>query len=262
MEKQEFNALLLDYVAGKLDKTSQIACKQYIKNHPEVQNEVQELSSIWAKMDEVNIPEPSATMDDNFYTYMFEVERAKALPKQTAWDKLNAFLDQFYIKQMAMAVALVCIGVFVGTKFTAETAAPNNLASDETNQVRSQLVLELINESSPGKRMQALSEADKLQVAETMVIDALLRTLNNDPNTNVRLATLESLSKYADNPKVRKGLVASITKQESPLLQIALADLMVTLQEKGSIDSMKELLKQPEMDQTVRDRIQESISSI
>jgi hypothetical protein len=86
--------------------------------------------------------------------------------------------------------------------------------------------------------------------------------LNTDTNVNVRLAAVTSLSKYVENPKVREGLVMSITKQESPLVQIALADLMVTLKEKKSINSMETLLQQPDINIHVKQKLEESIKQI
>jgi len=50
--------------------------------------------------------------------------------------------------------------------------------------------------------------------------------------------------------------------QDSPLVQIALADLMVALQEKASVESMKQLLEQPNIDRTVKQKLQESINHI
>jgi len=86
--------------------------------------------------------------------------------------------------------------------------------------------------------------------------------LNTDTNVNVRLAAVTSLSKYVDNPKVREGLILSITKQESPLVQIALAELMVTLKEQKSIDSMETLLQKPDINSAVKQKLEESIKQI
>jgi len=70
------------------------------------------------------------------------------------------------------------------------------------------------------------------------------------------------MAKYAETPEVRMELVKSIGLQDSPLVQIALADLMVALQEKTSIESMKELLEKPDIDTTVKQKLEESINHI
>lgn len=91
------------------------------------------------------------------------------------------------------------------------------------------------------------------------MIDALLATLNNDPNVNVRLSTLDALTHLANHPEVRQGLIQSISQQDSPLMQLAIADLMLKLQEKRSVSQLKELLKQKNLDHSVRDKISQTI---
>jgi len=94
------------------------------------------------------------------------------------------------------------------------------------------------------------------------VIDALLATLNNDPNVNVRLSTLDALTQLAGYPEVREGLVKSISQQDSPVMQSAIADVMLKLQEKRSVKPLKQLLKQKGLDHGVRDKIKETINNL
>jgi HEAT repeat protein len=94
------------------------------------------------------------------------------------------------------------------------------------------------------------------------VIDALLSTLNHDDNVNVRLATLEALAPLAANPTVRLGLVRALPHQDSPLVQSALADVMVQLQERTSVPRLRALLRQADLDSTVKSKIEESIQTL
>ena len=94
------------------------------------------------------------------------------------------------------------------------------------------------------------------------MIDALLATLNNDPNVNVRLSTLDALSHLANHAEVREGLIKSIIQQDSPIMQLAIADVMLKLQEKKSVNSFKELLKQKDLNPGVRDRIKQTITQL
>jgi hypothetical protein len=67
------------------------------------------------------------------------------------------------------------------------------------------------------------------------------------------------LRQFADEPQVREGLIQSITRQESPLVQIALADVMVGLQEKRSVKQLQRLLEQENLDETVKIKIKETV---
>jgi HEAT repeats len=86
--------------------------------------------------------------------------------------------------------------------------------------------------------------------------------LNNDENVNVRLTALETLSKMATDPKVREGLIQSINYQDSPLVQSALADLMLSIQEKKSVRSFQKLLKKPETNEAIKTKIKETIHQL
>jgi hypothetical protein len=61
---------------------------------------------------------------------------------------------------------------------------------------------------------------------------------------------------------VREGLISSIAKQKSPLLQIALADVMVVLREKKSVKSFEKLIKEEGVNDSEKQRMQESIQRI
>ncbi len=266
MDQIEFSEILIEYVSGKLSPDKQEDCDAFLLAHPEHLQEVEQLKMAWLKLDDQIIPEPSEQMDNRFYAMLREESQEKNTNKDTFLNRLRAFFFSddigLTMRQVAFACLLLVGGVFLGNKFQKSVADVSPTLASETDEVRSELVMALIDQPSASKRLQAVNEANKLDAATDIIIDALFKTLHNDPNINVRLATIESLSKYAAQPKVRQGLVESINQQESPLVQLALADLMVTLQEKGSIDSMKELLEQPDIDTTVKQQIRSSIEQI
>ncbi len=81
-------------------------------------------------------------------------------------------------------------------------------------------------------------------------------------DVNVRLVTLEALAELAHDARVREGLVQSLTKQESPLVQVALADIMVKLQEKRSLKPLRQLLRQDGINDLVKSKIEQTIKEL
>ena len=132
----------------------------------------------------------------------------------------------------------------------------------QVHELKQTMALALMENPSASERIRGVSYTTEIKHADKEVIEALLATLNNDPNVNVRLSTLEALTRMANHPEVRQGLVQSITTQESPLMQSAIADVMLKLQEKSSVKSFKELLKQKNLDNGVRDKIKETITQL
>ena len=120
----------------------------------------------------------------------------------------------------------------------------------------------MLEQPSANKRLQGVNEANKIEKVDEKVIKALLQTLNSDPNVNVRLAAIESLTNYVENPMVREGLVQSIVKQDSPIVQVTLANLMVALQEKKSVEPFKKLMRSKQLDTLVKKKLERSIRQI
>ena len=123
-------------------------------------------------------------------------------------------------------------------------------------------MLSLLQNPSASQRIRAVSYTEEITNVDMKVISALFTTLNEDANVNVRLATLEALVKLASEPMVREGLVKSIALQDSPLMQSAIADAMVKLQEKSSVKSLQDLLHKKGLNQMVKINIEKSIQKL
>jgi hypothetical protein len=266
MKAQEFEELIPDYILGKLTDKQNVAFNSYLKQHPDA---LEEWNLINRQLNKEEL-EPSEGMDAKFYEFLnTETNRDNDTQVKQLVTQRTINYSRFLMPLIAASIMLL-FGFFVGKQWnTNPTVSPNLVNTEsvqemrqETDDVRTQLVMSLANESSASKRLQALSEATKLDNATEQVIIALFKMLNTDTNINVRLAAVASLSKYVDNPKVREGLVLSIIKQDSPLVQIALADLMVTLKEQTSINSMETLLQQPDINAAVKQKLEESIKQI
>jgi len=266
MKQEKFEIMMIAYLSNELDEVAQMEFKNYMKINPSHQKEFDLISQTWNGLDEFEIPDPSEKMNTSFFNMLHD-EIEKLDDKKLSWfQKLSSIFGNIQKPQLAFGMLLLIMGLsagyFLKTDNTQEQVKVVNGSNTETEQVREQLVLTLLEQPSANKRLQAVNEATKLNDANERIIEALFTTLNNDPNINVRLVVIESLSKYVDTPEVRMGLVKSIALQDSPLVQIALADLMVALQEKTSVESMRELLEQPDIDNTVKKKLEESINHI
>ena len=132
----------------------------------------------------------------------------------------------------------------------------------EVQEMRLMMKHSLIDTPSASERLKAVSYTKEITDVDDKVVQALFTTLNNDPNVNVRLVTLEALAELAHDPKVRQGLVLSLTKQDSPLVQVALADVMVKLQEKRSIKAFKQMLRRDDLNDLVKSKLQQTIKDL
>lgn len=95
---------------------------------------------------------------------------------------------------------------------------------------------------SPARRITAVSQASEYKMAGRDIVTALLVTLNNDPNTNVRLAALDGLARFYRETYIRKQLIASLKKQQNPTVQIALIELLTKMKEAAVLNELDKIV--------------------
>ena len=266
MTKEEFEIKVMDYLSGDMEEQERLEFERFLEKHPEFRKQQEEFSQTWDQMDHIKIPEPSENMDYKFYEMLNSYEHKEESAIKTFGDRLQAIFETLWRPQLAYGIVLLAIGLGAGYYLNSEptVVSPQTVVrtSSETEEVREKLVLTLLEQPSANKRLQGINEANKIKKVDETVIKALLQTLNNDPNVNVRLAAIESLTNYLDSPIVREGLVQSIVSQESPIVQVTLANLMVALQEKKSIEPFKKLIRSKELDTSVKKKLESSIQQI
>ncbi len=262
MDYKEFKNNSIDYLSGNLSITERQKFEAFLKENPQYHKKFDEEKLFWNDLTE-ETPEATTAMDVNFYTMLNS--HKKEHNKESFLTKTTLFFSSNLLKRLAYTFAILTVGFFLGKGLNTEretTEETIQFAKKETENVRSQLVLTLLEQPSANKRLQAVSEVTKLNSVTETIIKALFSTLNNDSSVNVRLSAVEALSNYTNIPLVREGLIASILKQKSPLVQITLADLMVVLQEKKAVESFKQLIEEEDVNESAKQKMEESINRI
>jgi len=114
------------------------------------------------------------------------------------------------------------------------------------------LFASLNNMESPASRIMAIDNTYKLKDAGDDVVNALVETLNSDPNTNVRLAALDGLTRFYRESYVRKKLIASLKNQQDPFVQIALINLLTRMKESVILSQLNQMVKDENTDESVK----------
>jgi len=134
-----------------------------------------------------------------------------------------------------------------------------NLESENNKQV---IFSKLTDMSSASSRVMATYQAGNLEVFDKDIIDALVTTLNTDPNSNVRLSALEALIKFHFEKYVKKQLINSLTKQNDPMVQIQLIQLLTKMREKSIIDQLEKMAADVNTIDAVKDKAYSGILSL
>ena len=264
MDKNILIGKIVEYLDGKMDPGQEAEFKKILEQSGYDINELTDLEGIYKMLEDYHVPEPSEKMHNSFYSmlddYKEGVQEQESLPdKIINW--FSSFNNRKLIPQLVYSFILIILGWAVGFWLTPGSRYNQQMSSmsSEIHVMKEMMMLTMIDKPSASERIQAVNLTNDLDNVNDKIVNALLKTLNNDPNVNVRLITVEALYEFAGNPKVREGLIHSISLQESPLVQIALADVMVSLQEKKSVNQFMLLLGKKDLNDAARTKIEESM---
>jgi hypothetical protein len=71
---------------------------------------------------------------------------------------------------------------------------------------------------------------------------------------NVRLSAVDALQKYVANQETGKALVAGLATQDSPLVQIALIDMLVQANDASVAPALRKMLADEQTNPSVKQR--------
>jgi hypothetical protein len=255
MQCEEVREQFADYVIHRLEEPRKVQVAAHLDSCEACRAELAELQSLWSQLDDIPPAEPGRNQRARF-DLMLESYRRPPHSHIQRWRRPAL--------QLVLAAAMLVLGIGIGYRMH-----PSNPPSPELAELRSELsdtrqmvALSLMQQQSATDRLKGVNWSYRLQEPSADVMRALLDTLMHDPNVNVRLATIDALRQFGNQPVVRRGLIEAMTRQESPMVQIALIDLAVDLHEKESVGTLRELTQDQNLDPAVRDRAQKGLSEL
>jgi HEAT repeats len=256
METNLWNALISKYNEGLADPAEVAELEKLIETGQVEITKLHDLHFLNEKIMGMSDITPSMKLDDQFYAALSKEKKLLAKPFGSfSWEMLLNWLPS-----TSLSVAILIVGLIGG--YLINYFQPNKDVKELSAQItdlKEMMMFTLLEKESVTDRLKAVSLTSNLPEVSQRVTDALINVLNNDPNVNVRLATLDALAEYANTPEVRVQLVNSISNQDSPLVQIALADLMVALNEKSSVGQLKKVMEGNATPKEVKKKLKESI---
>lgn len=250
MEKEKLESMLIDYIDNRLNSVDRHKVEQELVNNAESYRLYEELKEVMHLMDRSARLEPSTRLKAGFDDLLKE-EMASAREARTVF-----FQPALY--RVAAAVALLVLGGGIGfwiSKQNDQQLADAQKLKEIEEQVRitRKMMALLTNDQSASQRIQGVNVAVGMEKAGDEVVQALVKTMNEDPNSNVRLAALDALSKFLDEPTVRKALISSLPKQKDPVVQISLIQLLVKMKEKSVVNDLQKIVDDEGTIQAVKD---------
>jgi hypothetical protein len=263
MTSEEFRHLIPGYLSGQLTSAERVLFEAQLDKSPELRFEVEELRSMWQGLGLLPEEQPSAAMRARFYQKLNDLKNGRSRPVTGGFAWWKPGLSGL-VRQITIVLALFCLGLYVGRVSVSGRASSQEAAQlqSQVQNLRQTVALSLLDRQSATSRLEGVSWSSRVERPDHDLLAALVTALNRDPNTNVRLASLDALEKFSDDATVRKALVDSISVQDSPLVQIALIDALVHIRDHAATGELRKLTGDADVNAAVRQRAQWGIQRL
>lgn len=253
---------------GELNASAEARLGEHLSGCPNCRKEFEALREVWRGLGEVRAETvDSAAMRRRFTATLdaFQsggdqarvetIDAGTGRGRSSRWPPAAAWWG-------AMAASLL-LGLVVGrggfgagAHHDADAVITSEMAAlrQELRDTRQMVTLSLLQQTSASERLKGVSSTGHLDDPGAEVIRALLDVLVHDSNVNVRLASIDALARFAEQPVVRLGIVEALSQGTSPLVQIALIDFLVQAKERTSLEALRRIAADPAQDAAVRGR--------
>lgn len=210
---------------------------------------------LWQDLSELPEANPSPALRDRFYRELesastptlTRIERWLGLDRRAGW---------------LTAAATLIVGIVVGQTIAVPKQTDDGAFAALEAQVamlNRSLILDRLESSSPTKRLRGIIDAVNVVETDDQIANALLQRAIDDSVLSVRSAAIDALGPQVTSPAVGDELMGLLESADSPLVQLALVDLILR---HGNSDQVRQLLRLAEEGRLHADLIEHVLSSV
>jgi anti-sigma-K factor RskA len=272
MKCEEIGELLPDYLQGSLKAEQDNLVEEHMEQCADCREEV----LIWKKLSLLPAEQPSKESRERFEAMLeaYQTGRKDKASARLEREKSGSVWNWLRspVGAVAWSAALLVIGVFAGVNagnYFGNKPVHSNTSQDEIAAMHTELtnmkqmvVLSMLQQQSASERLQGVSFSRREDQLDPQVMSALVHTLRYDGSVDVRLAALDALSRHGAQPQVHKGVVDALQEQQSPLVQVALIDLMLEWRDPDAAQRLRNFVQTPNLNPTVKQRADWALSKL
>ena len=240
-------------LGGASDSAAEKEFEAHLASCPECRSEISRIGALWQSLDLLPAEEPSGKVRERFYETLSAYRQGQASSEPRREPRI-----EYRWWQLAAAAALVAVGLGVGYELRGNGQRPAEVSQlrEEVASMRQLVALSLMQQQSASDRLRGVSWAYQAEPSDREVLGALVSAVNHDTNVNVRLAAVDALRRFAASPETRKAVVEALPGQTTPLVQVALIDLLVDFKERNAAGVLRTLAANQEVNDGVRQQAQ------
>jgi len=263
MNCEEYRIRIPELWEDTLDDETRANVEMHLAACMQCRNENEQLNAIWRGLGKIPSYEPGPGLRARFYEKLQAYQQGYV---ESGLAKRRSFLEWWSVRpalQFGLSLATLAIGFLTGffLQYRREDSQLGQLHNEVTS-MRQMVALSLLQQQSASDRLKGVNWAYRVEQPDTQVLAALLYTVNHDPNVNVRLAAVDALHAFSGNTVATRGLTQAITRQASPMVQIALIDQLTEMRDRGAMPAFESLLNDKTANPEVRQRAQRALGRL
>jgi hypothetical protein len=267
MNCQDARAHFIELADGRLPGEAAAEVRGHLGACAECRREFETLGATLGALDSLPTPAPSPRLRANVLAAIEDEKRALRLREGTGVQIVFRPTRRFWrlaAVQALAACALVAAGFVAGARRPADTSAQREIADlrrrvDSMGRLVGYSLLQG-RQQTANSRLAAVLTSENLANPDESVIDGLLTSLALDPSVSVRLNALEALYAHADQDVVRAGVVASLPREQSPLVQVAMIDFLAAAKDRDAAPALQRMAANEDADRNVRQAATRALS--
>jgi anti-sigma factor RsiW len=247
---------LPDYLQGRLSAEQHHNVEAHLEQCADCSEEV----VVWRKLSLLPVEQPGPASRARFEAMLqaYQAGRSSQAKGGSArnWNVFHWLRSP--LGAAAWSAALLAIGVYAGLQVARSESHFQDLQATQSElaSMKQLVVLSMLQQQSASARLEGVTWSTRDQQLDPQVLSALLHTLRYDASVDVRLAALDALSRHGRQPQVHKAILDSLQQQQSPLVQVALIDLLLEWRDPDAAQRLQALQQAANLNPTVRQRVE------
>lgn len=257
-----------------------LEARAHLASCPDCQRDFSALSQTLNALDLLPAPQPSPRLRKDFYAMLEEEKHAagSATPAENQKGRVPGLRRPGgsgwrWIFPPLAACALFAFGYLAGrrtavpTPLPAETVALTSKVQrleDQLTKMGNLVGASLLqqNQRPANDRLRTVFASATQENPTDKVINDLISALAFDPSPNVRLRALAGLAAHAETEVVSTAVLASLSREENPLVQVSMIDFLAAARDREARPALEKISANDNTDSNVRSAARRALAQL
>ncbi|NJC27597.1 HEAT repeat domain-containing protein [Neolewinella antarctica] len=254
---------LIDYLSGELNTVRRTEITDLLANNTTLAAELAELRAMRTSLAGLEDLEPSAMTDQRFAAVLAATVAETAEQAATTTENGSIVRRMREVssakntsgRMRSLSWKIAAVAAAIALIFTAGRYYEGGSALDADRELAATrtLMLDLMNDNRTSARIRATTVTLNMPTADPVTTQNLGYLLRNDNNANVRLAALDALRRFVDDPGVRDELLAAIAESPPDVVRFELIETLVRARDSRVLPYLQELIDTDSTPRPMRD---------